>query len=99
MLMSQRKLLLRKPLRKGNSSPLGYSRRYQNGCASQTRGVCTAWGPGHEPLVAAEARMQEQDTYVEILHWNMMALYSLQLMNFEKDVRSSLVIKPLPNFF
>lgn len=71
-----------------------------NGIAvvSQPRGVCTAPGLGHEPLVAAEERAREQDAYGVILHWNVMALYSLQLTDFEKDVRSSLVIKPLSNF-
>lgn len=73
-------------LRKGNSFPLAYSRGNRIAVTSQSRGVCTALGPG----VAAEEQKQDQDTDLEILHWNMMALYSLQLSNFERNVRPSL---------
>lgn len=43
-----------------------------------------------QPEVAAEEQKQAQGKYLETLHWTMTALYSLQLSNFQKDVRSSL---------
>lgn len=52
--------------------------------------VSTQPGP-----TASEGGTQAQDTGVEVLHWGRVALYSLWLINFEKDARSSLVIKPL----
>lgn len=81
-------------LLKGSSSPHDYlpqeAREWLSGVPPEVSAQ-----PG---LTASEEGTQAQDTGVEVLHWGRVALYSLWLINFEKDARSSLVIKPLSNF-
>lgn len=96
--MSQENCCYKKPLAQGSSFPLSYSRRLQNSCCESLQRCVHSPGPEYEPIVSAEERMQEQDTSVQILHWNMMALSSVQLINFAEDMRSSLVTTLLSNF-
>lgn len=78
---------------KGSSSPHDYlpqeAREWLSGVTPEASAQ-----PG---LTASEEGRQAQDIGVEVLPGGRVALYSSWLINFEKDVRSSLVIKPLSN--
>lgn len=60
------------------------------GVSTQPRGL------GHEPLAVAKNARTRQIWRVNALQYD--GLYCLQLINFEKDVRSSLVAQPLSIF-
>lgn len=62
-------------------------REWLLGARAEVSAEASGWD---EPEVAAEEQKQEQDTYLEILHWNTMALSSFQLSHFGQGVWSSL---------